>query len=148
MSIMNYTTSIDVEKTIAEIQKRMGQQGIRGFMTDYHEDGSVKGIGFRLDVPGLGMMSFYIEPEICGVFNVLEKDRNVPRSKTTLAQAARVAWRIEKDAIFATLAKVEAQTASLLTAFLPYAQTTSGDTLGSRVESGEFRKQLTCGGES
>ena len=145
-AIMNYTIGIAVEKTLSEIQKRLGEFGIRGFMTDYHEDGSVKAIAFRCEVPTLGLMNFYMEPQILGVFNAIERNPNVPKPKRNLAQAARIAWRIERDSIFATLAKVEAKTASLLTAFLPYAQASSGATLGSMVEQGHFRAQLTMGG--
>ena len=144
-AIQNYTTTISVEKTIAEIQKRIGEFGIRGFMTDYNDDGSVKGIGFRLSVPNVGMMSFYIEPELRGVYNCLKGNTSIVRKQRTMDQAARTAWRIEKDSIFATLAKVEAETASILTAFLPYAQTQTGETLAAVVGSGEFQKQLTGG---
>jgi DNA invertase Pin-like site-specific DNA recombinase len=48
--IKNYTTDVPVEKTIAEIQKILAQNGARGIMLEYDERGTVKDIFFRIIV--------------------------------------------------------------------------------------------------
>jgi tRNA nucleotidyltransferase/poly(A) polymerase len=46
--IKNYTTDIPVERTTAEIQKILAQNGARGIALDYDEDGTIKDIFFKL----------------------------------------------------------------------------------------------------
>ena len=42
--IKNYTTEIPVEKTIAEIQAILAQNGARGIALEYNEHGRIKDI--------------------------------------------------------------------------------------------------------
>jgi hypothetical protein len=42
--IKNYTTDIPVERTIAEIQKILAQNGARGIALEYDEQGNIKDI--------------------------------------------------------------------------------------------------------
>jgi hypothetical protein len=46
--IKNYTTDIPVEKTIAEIQKILAQNGARGIALEYDEQGNIKDIFFKI----------------------------------------------------------------------------------------------------
>jgi tRNA nucleotidyltransferase/poly(A) polymerase len=46
--IKNYTTAIPVERTIAEIQKLLAQNGARGIALQYDESGTIKDIFFKI----------------------------------------------------------------------------------------------------
>lgn len=74
----------------------------------------------------------------------MKNDNKVPRSLKTREQAARVAWRILKDWIFAQIAIVQAEQADMAEVFLPYAQNDLGETLYDRIKGSGFL-QLTDG---
>jgi tRNA nucleotidyltransferase/poly(A) polymerase len=46
--IKNYTTEIPVERTIAEIQKLLADNGARGIALEYDERGTLKDIFFKI----------------------------------------------------------------------------------------------------
>ena len=46
--IKNYTTDIPVDRTIAEIQKILAQNGARGIALDYDGNGNIKDIFFKI----------------------------------------------------------------------------------------------------
>jgi tRNA nucleotidyltransferase/poly(A) polymerase len=46
--IKNYTTDIPVERTIAEMQKILIQNGARGIALEYDESGNIKDIFFKI----------------------------------------------------------------------------------------------------
>src|SRR3954447_19680989 len=46
--IKNYTTDIPIEKTIAEIQKILAQNGARGIALEYDENGTIKDVFLKL----------------------------------------------------------------------------------------------------
>jgi hypothetical protein len=48
--IKNYTTDIPVERTTAEIQKILAQNGARGIAFEYDENGNIKDIFFKIRV--------------------------------------------------------------------------------------------------
>jgi len=48
MAILNYTTQIDVYKTVAEIEKILSEHGVMSIMKQY-EDGQVVSLSFLID---------------------------------------------------------------------------------------------------
>jgi hypothetical protein len=46
--IKNYTSYIPIEKTIAEIQKILAQNGARGIALEYDENGTIKDVFFKI----------------------------------------------------------------------------------------------------
>lgn len=51
MSLLNYTTIIDAEQTIGEIQKLLSGYGVQAMMTEY--DGpQVTAVSFKLNIDG------------------------------------------------------------------------------------------------
>jgi hypothetical protein len=72
----------------------------------------------------------------------MERDRNVPRSKCTEAQAKRVAWRIVKDWVAAQMAIVDAQLADVAEVFLPYAITRTGLTVYQEAQKNGINGML------
>lgn len=132
MAILNYTTSIDCEKSISEIQKCLVKHGAHKIVTDYL-NGLPSAVTFCLTLNG-SMVGFSLPANYSGVLKAMKNDRKVPRSKCTDEQAQKVAWRIVKDWVEAQMAIVEAQLAEMAEVFLPYAITKNGTTLYKEVQ--------------
>lgn len=133
MAILNYTTSIDSERTIGEIQKCLVKHGAHKIVTDY-ENGLPSAVTFCLTINDK-VAGFSLPANYSGVLKAMRNDRKVPRSKCTDEQAQKVAWRIVKDWVEAQMAIVEAQLADMAEVFLPYLITKSGDTLYKQMNS-------------
>lgn len=133
MAILNYTTSIDCEKTIAEIQKCLVKHGAHKITTDY-ANGLPSAVTFCLTLNG-GMVGFALPANYAGVLKAMKNDNKVPRWQCNDGQAQRVAWRIVKDWVEAQMAIVEAQLADITEVFLPYAITKNGTTVYHEIKS-------------
>ena len=133
MAILNYTTEIESERTISEIQKVLVKHGANKIVTDY-TNGIPSAVTFCLTLNG-NMVGFSLPANYSGVLKAMKNDKNIPRSKCTEAQAQRVAWRIVKTWTEAQMAIVEAQLADMAEVFLPYAITKNGTTLYKEVQS-------------
>lgn len=134
MAILNYTTSIEAEKTAMEIQSKLVRAKATAVLSEYN--GSVLShISFKVNTAH-GEMAFRLPANIDGVLAAMKRDKKVPRSQCTPAQASRVSWRIVKDWVEAQLAIIEAEMATLPQVFLPYAQTRDGTVYECFVKSG------------
>lgn len=138
MPILNYTTSIAVEKTTGQIQKKLVQAGAQAVMTEYDTEHVLCALSFRMPCSGI-MVSFRLPAQIDRIYVLLQRDNKVPRNLKTREQAARVAWRIIKDWIEAQLALVEAEQAEMVEVFLSYAQNpVTGKTLFEQLSNDQF----------
>lgn len=133
MAILNYTTSIDSEKSISEIQKCLVKHGANKIVTDY-ANGFPSAVTFCLTING-NMVGFSLPANYSGVLKAMKEDRKIPRSKCNQEQAQRVAWRIVKDWVEAQMAIVQAQLADMAEVFLPYAITNNGETMYRRIQN-------------
>lgn len=141
MPILNYTTSVSVDKSALEIQKRLVTHKASHIMSEYDAFGNLSHIAFRINTPQ-GVLAYKLPVNVDGVYRALfpkDKKQTVERR----AQAARVAWRIVKDWIEAQLAIVEAQMAVIPQVFLPYAVTRDGSTVYEQFERGDMPLFLT-----
>ncbi len=137
MAILNYTTSIDSEKTISEIQKCLVKHGATKIVTDY-QDGSPSGVTFCLTI-NQNMVGFCLPANYEGVLLAMKKDPKVPQRLCTKEQALKVSWRIVKDWVEAQMAIVEAKLADVAEVFLPYAITRTGTTLYKEIQGDGMR---------
>lgn len=115
MPILNYTTKIDVFKTLGEIQGILARHGAKKIIQDYDDDGKITGISFLIDTPS-GMRGIRLPANVEGVLATLEGQR----VKADRAQAERVAWRIVKDWLEAQMAILEAHMVQMDEIFMPY----------------------------
>lgn len=141
MPLLNYTTEMDVEKTIGEIQRMLGKAGAQKVMTDY-DDGIVSAVSFALRVTG-NTIGFRLPCDWRPVQALLERQKESTtgrrgRIRTDQAQSVRVAWRIVKDWVQAQLALVETTMVRTEQVFLPYMVVKGGQTLYEQVASEQF----------
>lgn len=136
MPILNYTTKIRPDRSVAEIQNLLASSGARRVMIDY-EGGKIAAVLFTLEVAG-NHVDFRLPANPDGVLSALSKQR-VASTYQTREHAEAVAWRIVKDWIEAQLALVEARQAQMAEVFLPYA------TVRGRTMFQVFEQQVTKG---
>ena len=139
MPILNYTTSINPEKTVAEIQMKLAKAGAQGVLCEYDEDGIMSSVSFRIKAP-TGFISFRLPSNKEGIYKHLKDNPNIPKKLRAHEQATRVAWRILKDWIEAQLAIIEAEMADIKEVFLPYTEhPENGQTVYERLCGEEFK---------
>lgn len=134
--ILNYTTQIAAEKTVAEIQSMLAKAKAQAVLTEYDTTGVLTAVSFRLNTVN-GLASFRLPARVDNIHKVLQRGRLAARMKTR-EQAARVAWRILKDWLAAQLALVSAEMADVIEVFLPYMQGKNGVTLYEAMQVSRF----------
>lgn len=138
MPILNYTTSIGVEKTVGEIQRKLAGAGAQAVLTEYDDERVLSSVSFRMYHNG-AMVSFRLPAQLDPIYVILQRDDRVPRKLKSREQAARVAWRIIKDWVEAQLALVEAEQVEMVEVFLPYAQNPqTGETVFRQLANNNF----------
>ena len=132
--ILNYSTIIEPEQTISEIQKMLSRHNVSAMMTEY--DGpQVAAVSFRMNIDGKEM-AFKLPCNWRGVREVFKQEgirSTNHKDKSMDNQAVRTAWRIIKDWIKAQLALVEVNMVTIPQVFLPYAIMRNGQTLSEHI---------------
>jgi hypothetical protein len=141
MPILNYTTSIAVDKTVAEIQRNLAKAKAQAVLTEFDGAGNVIAISFRI-MTQFGVMSFRLPADAAPVLKVINgqvQRGEIPRRYMhDMDQARRVAWRIVKDWVEAQLAIVETEMVRIEQVFLPYAQDADGQTIYEKLNSQRY----------
>lgn len=128
MAIKNYTTTINTNKTIGEIQELLRKHGATAIMTEY-SNGNAIGLSFKIMTPR-GELGIRLPSNTDRVLQVLKNQRkNNNKIKDTFDQANKVAWRIIKDWIDAQMAILETEMVEMEEIFLPYMINNNGQTL-------------------
>lgn len=133
MAIKNYTTTIDVHKSLGEIQEALASHGARKIMVDYDEAGQPVGVAFGIETH-MGPMGFLLPANIPGVRSVFSRQK----VKASPGQAERTAWRNVRDRIMAQIAIIEAGQASMDEVFFPYLTDKNGRTLYELYQVGQL----------
>lgn len=123
MPILNYTTTINADKTLGEIQRILASNGAKSIQVDY-TNGRPTAVAFFAETP-IGERAFVLPANVDGVWQTLVQQNRrgkVPARFATKDQASRVAWRIIKDWIAAQMAIIEAGMVTLDQVMLPYMQ--------------------------
>lgn len=136
--ILNYTTKVEAEQSIAEIQRMLVKHGVHAMRTDY--DGPhVAAVSFAMTIQGKEV-SFKLPCNWRAVLEVFKQSREAARGGSWRipehameGQAIRTAWRVIKDWVEAQLALVEINMVTVPQVFLPYAMGADGRTLGELV---------------
>lgn len=137
MPIKNYTTTIEANKTVAEIQIILSKNGAKRVSMDFAGGGEPEAVSFWLNVHH-NSFSFRLPANPVGVLNTMKRD-GVPARHCTLEQARRVSWRIIKDWLAAQIAIVDAGQAKMSEVFFPYLLDSSGETYYSQFENSQKR---------
>jgi hypothetical protein len=141
------TTSVEPQKTAAEITALLVSAGARQIAMTYGAVGELKGLAFTLVIEG-GMMPFSLPVRTEPIFKLLNGRRKYSWDRTESApkdraQAERVAWRQLLRWIQAQLAMIDVGMVAAQEVFLPYMQSPDGRTIYELFASSQF-KQLAA----
>jgi len=121
MPLLNYTTGIAVDKTVAEIQRVLSKNGASAIRVDIDDTGEITALSFQVKL-GDQTIAFQLPSDWRPVLRVLEEQRKTNRRITaTKEQAVKVSWRILKDWVEAQMAIVQTKMVQIDQVFLPYA---------------------------
>ena len=119
--LLNYTTSIDADKTVTEIVLMLRRHGARSIMTDYNEFGGPSGLSFKV---ARGQdLAFQLPANVEQILRKLIEQadaKQIERRYANQAQAERVAWRILKDWVEAQMAIIDTGMVEMEEVFLSY----------------------------
>jgi hypothetical protein len=139
--IKNYTTDIPVEKTIAEIQQLLVQNGARGIALEYDERGAIKDIFFKVIV-NKQELPFRLPAKAERVYQALWGEKlaweHTRYGEGWRAQAERIAWRICKTWLEAQITLITLEQAKIEEVFLPYLILPGDKTLFETMERNQF----------
>lgn len=131
MPILNYTTTVPVDRTIGRVQAALAKQGAQRVAVDFDASGPAA-LSFLLQVELADgrrqVVEFRLPANFEGVEAALREAKVQPRYRTP-EHARRVAWRIVQDWLDAQLAIIEAGLARPEQVLLPYAVAPDGRTL-------------------
>src|SRR3954468_12056712 len=120
--IKNYTTEISVERTVAEIQKILSENGASAIAIEYH-DGAIADIFFKVKRNGQEL-PFRMPAKVEGLYQALWGGREAWKytryGTGWRQQAERIAWRICKTWLEAQITLINLEPAKLEEVFLPY----------------------------
>lgn len=133
MAIKNYTTEVDVYKSLGEIQAALASHGARKIMVDYDAVGQPIGVMFAIETLN-GPRGFCLPANVDGVRAVFDQQK----VKAKPGQAERTAWRNIRDWIMAQMAIIEAGQVQLEEVFLPYLTDNRGKTLYQLYRGGQL----------
>lgn len=137
MPLLNYTTTIETSKTIAEIQQVLVGHGAKQIMANYTDGGQIEALSFVIVTNEKKAIAIRLPCDAAPVLTVLQK-QNVPRGLQTKDQALRVAWRIVKTWVDGQMALLETQMVKMEQIFLPYAIVKGGKTLFESLRSDNY----------
>ncbi|MCI8417035.1 MAG: hypothetical protein HFI33_05990 [Lachnospiraceae bacterium] len=139
MAILNYTTTVDSFKTVSEIEFILMKHKAKSIMKNYKGE-TITGLSFLIDT-GMQQIPVRLPVKVDECLEVLKKEkRENPRKqiKDTREQAERVAWRILKDWVEAQMALLDIEMVRFEEIFLPYIETSIGQTVFERLEERQF----------
>jgi hypothetical protein len=135
---LNYTTTIDPDKSAIECIGRLAAHGAEAIGITY-DHGLPTGVHFQIGTPW-GQRSYSLPVNMDGTHKALQRAANrgrIPPRYATLEQARRVSWRVLKDWLEAQLALIEAGVAEMSQVMLPYMQVEQGVTVWDRYLENE-----------
>jgi hypothetical protein len=122
MPLLNYTTQIDVNKSVAEISKNLVAHGATRIAIEYGIGRIPTGLAFTL-MTAYGDRLFRLPANIAGVERALKAQAIKKRIQPRFAcreQAERVAWRVLKDWVAVQMTLIQAGLVTVDEALLPY----------------------------
>lgn len=143
MAILNYTTTVDAFKTVSEIEYILMKHKATSIMKQYDGE-TITGLSFLIDT-GVQQIPVKLPVKIDECLEVLKKEkRQNPKKqiKDTRQQAERVAWRILKDWVEAQMALLDIEMVRFEEIFLPYIETSNGQTIYQKLEEKQFLLEM------
>jgi len=131
MPLLDYTTTVPVSRTVAQVQAKLVEHGARAVMMEYDDRGRITALAFKVNMPN-GELPIRLPIDAVATLRVLQRqadNREIPGRFAREEHAYRVAWRIIKDWVEAQMSLLETEMVRMEEIFLPYVITSGGQTI-------------------
>jgi hypothetical protein len=139
--LLNYTTEVPTERTIAEIQQVLVQAKATSILTEY-EDGEIRAVMFKIRAQGGQELPFRLPAKVDEAYRVMYGKRTPDQVRRYgegwRRQAQRTAWRILLTWVKAQLSIIELEMAKPEEVFLPYLLVAERRTLFEDAQAKHF----------
>lgn len=138
MALKNYTTMINSNKTIGEIQEILAKHKAKAILTEYDNEGEAFALSFRINTIK-GEIAIKLPANIEKVYQVLKRQKvKNNQIRDSKEQAKRTAWRNLKDWIDVQMALLETEQVEMEEIFLPYMINENGQTLYQAFQNNQL----------
>ncbi len=131
MPLLDYTTTVPVSRTVAQVQAKLVEHGARAVMMEYDDRGRITALAFKVNMPN-GELPIRLPIDYVATLRVLRRQADngeIPGRFAREEHAYRVAWRIIKDWVEAQMSLLETEMVRMEEIFLPYVITSGGQTI-------------------
>ena len=131
MPLLDYTTSVPVARTVAQVQAKLVEHGARAVMMEYDDRGRINALAFNVRTPN-GEIPIRLPIDVAATLRVLERqyaNREIPARYVKEEHAYRVAWRNIFHWVSAQMALLQTEMVKMEEIFLPYVITRGGQTI-------------------
>ena len=129
--LLDYTTTVPVSRTIAQVQAKLVEHGARAVMMEYDGRGRITALAFKVNMPN-GELPIRLPIDAAATLRVLQRqweNREIERKYANEEHAYRVAWRNIFHWVSAQMALLETEMVKMEEVFLPYVITPGGQTI-------------------
>lgn len=145
--LKDYTTEIEANKTIIEVQDILAKSGAKGIALEYDDSGNIESLFFRMVIQGGQEIAFKLPAKPQAVYDVLYKgmvgERNPNFKNARWQKSLNIAWRIMKEWLEIQFTLIKLNQVEAIEIFLPYMVTGQNRTLYSDMKENQF--QLSSG---
>jgi hypothetical protein len=137
--IKNYTTEIPLEKTIAEIQRLLAENGARGIATEYDDQGNIKDVFFKIILHDKELpFRLPSKPDkvYAALFAGMQYEDRLRQQRMKKSEA--IAWRICKSWLEAQITLINLEQVKIEEVFLPYLIMPNNKTLYETMKDNKF----------
>lgn len=127
MNIKNYTSNVDVERTIARIESKLMAVGASGIWKTFNQNREVDSLIFTITLPGTKPCSIRVPANIEACFEAMWREytlktkRIPPEAKQRIReQASRTAWKLMQDWVDVQISLIVMRQADFREVFLAY----------------------------
>jgi hypothetical protein len=143
MKITNYTSGVDVGRTVARIEQLLADFGATAIAKNY-EAGKISSLTFQIPINGRDtLIRLPAKPD--AIFKVLSKEVKKPHSGTMdrlREQSERTAWKIQQDWLEIELTNIQLNQKEQLEVFLAYVWN-GEQTYYTALKESKFKALLT-----
>jgi len=144
VNLKNYTSTVPVERSVAQIERRLVAHGAHDILKIYEEK-KLTGVAFIATIDGQ-KIPFRIPARVENVRKAMVSSLKKPRKgsvERATDQAERTAWKILADWVDIQMSMLELDQAKFMEVFLPYVYDHDKKrTFFERMESSGFKNLL------
>lgn len=149
MTVLNYRTEVPVERTVAELQRKLVKHGALEITVRF-EGERPRGLAFALQTRW-GERAYRLPVDVSRTMQRLGDEwveGRLEKRFTSEKRAEMIAWRTLLRWVELQLDMVETGTLAKEEILLPYMVTSSGETVFQAIERGRGQLAITAGGAS